>query len=71
MFNYILKGNGNMAVPVSSDMNSFEIQDYIRRNSRKIMKNSFDTVFSFGVIDFVNPEIITVDDFHKNLCYII
>ena len=62
-FIYVLVGNGYMAMPVKSSLSYLKMKDHIRTNSRKIHKNSHETVFSWGTIDFVNPEIMMVSDF--------
>ena len=62
-FAYILKGNGMKAMPIHSDLMLGEIQEYIRKRSKKIHKDGRDVVFRFGVTEFINPEIMMVDDY--------
>lgn len=70
-FRYIIRGNGNIAVPVHSDMDLLAMRDYVRENSESIHVNSFDRVFRLGVIELVNPEVMTVDDFADTTPYLI
>jgi len=62
-FRYIIRGNGYKAVAVHSDMNLLEFQDYVREHSEKIHPSCRDFVFRIGVIELVNPEVMTIGDF--------
>jgi len=66
-FAYILTGNGLKAMPIHSDLMLGEIQEYIRKRSKKIHKDGKDVVFCFGVTEFINPEIMMVNDYVDNL----
>lgn len=63
MYKYVIVGNGYKAMAIHSDMLWNELQDYVRFHSKKIHKDSHDTVFSWGVIDFVNPKVMLLSEF--------
>ena len=63
MFKYILTGNGSKATAIRSSLNCMEIKDYVRENSHKLHPESSDVVFRIGMIEFVNPQVMSADDF--------
>ncbi len=63
MFSYVISGNGCKAIAVRSELGLFELQDLIRVQSRAVHPESHERVWSWGVIDFVNPVVHTVSDF--------
>jgi hypothetical protein len=46
-----------------------EIKDYVRENSHKLHPESNDVVFKVGFIEFVNPEVMSKEDFIDFLPY--
>ncbi len=64
-FTYILSGNGYMATPIKTNLLLGEFEDYIRDRSEKIHKNSHDTIFKLGAIEFVNPKVNMVSDYTR------
>ena len=66
MWKYVLVGNGMTTMPIHSDMCLMELVEYIRNESKKIHPKSNDTIFKWGVIEFVNPRVFTLNDFVNN-----
>lgn len=62
-YKYIIKGDGLMALPVHSDMNWLEFYAYFRSQVKKIYPKGNDTIWKWGVIEFINPKVMTMDDF--------
>jgi len=71
MHNYIIKGDCSKAVAVKSEMIYMDMEDYVRKHSKKIHKESYDIVFSLGAIDIVNPKVMSPNDFANCGPYII
>lgn len=70
MFKYIITGDGYMALPVKSDMNWLQFRDYIREQSYPRKKREMPC-FKWGVIEFVNPQVMSVNDFSEHGCALI
>ena len=66
MFDYIIKGDGMMALPVKSELNWTEFRELIRLQSMKIHPKGNDTIWYWGTIEFINPKAMCVDDFFNN-----
>ena len=62
MFKYILVGDGYMATPIHSEMNWLEMEDYIRRVSAPRTKRE-KPCFQLGVWEFINPRVMSVNDY--------
>ena len=71
MFRYILRANGSMAVAIRSEMNYLEFAEYIRSNSSRLHKHSNDRIFRLGTQEFINPEVMSPNDFAEFCPYII
>ena len=63
MFKYIVTGSKHKAMAIHSDLLLLDLQDLIRSQSRPIHEESGDRVWSWGAIDFVNPQVMMVSDF--------
>uniref|UniRef100_A0A6M3XPU7 Uncharacterized protein n=1 Tax=viral metagenome TaxID=1070528 RepID=A0A6M3XPU7_9ZZZZ len=63
MWKYILSGQGMRAMAVHSDLNLLEFQDFIREHSERLHADSYDTVFRWSAIEFINPKVFTRDSF--------
>jgi hypothetical protein len=48
-------------------MNHFEMVEYVRRNSVKLHPEGYETVFRIGIIELVDPVVMTPNDF-ANFC---
>ena len=66
-FNYVITGDGMMAMTVKSDLNWFEFKEYFSRQCKKLHPKGNDRVYKHGIIEFVNPQILTLNDF-GNYC---
>jgi hypothetical protein len=66
-YRYIIKGEGTMAMPVQSDLDWMEFKDHIQRQTKKLHPKSHDTVWCWGTTEFINPKVMSVDDF-ANFC---
>lgn len=62
-FTYVITGNGMKAMPVASELNLLELQELVRRQSKPIHPESTERVWSWGVVEFVNPQVHTLSDF--------
>ena len=72
MNTYIIKGNCHKAVAVRSHMNHMEMEEYVRAHSKKVHKDSYDMVFTFGLsTDLVNPKVMSPNDFANHGPYIV
>ncbi len=71
MFKYILTGNRCKAISIHSSLNCMEIKDYIRENSHKLHPEGDDVVFKVGIMEFVNPEVMSKEDFIDRLPYLV
>jgi hypothetical protein len=65
-YQYIIKGDGIMALPVHSDLNCIEFENHIKDQTKKLHPKGHDTVWRWGVIEFINPKVISVDGFMNN-----
>ena len=63
MFRYIITGNGMKALAVKSDLNFTDFQELIKRQSRKSHPEGQERIWSYGMIDFVDPQVHTLDSF--------
>lgn len=63
MYKYIIIGNTYKALAVHSDMLLNEIQDYVRSRSKKISDDSYDMIFRWGMVEFVNPKVMLPSQF--------
>lgn len=63
MWKYVITGNKHKALAVHSNMDYLRFRDYVREHSVKLHDDSFDVVFKWGAIDFVNPKVMLKDDF--------
>jgi len=63
MFTYVIKGEGMMALPVKSDLNWNEFKFLIKSRTRKLHPKAHDLVFKWGIIEFINPQVMTLKDF--------
>jgi len=53
-------------------MNHLEMEEYVRAHSKKVHKDSYDTVFTFGLsTDLVNPKVMSPNDFANHGPYIV
>lgn len=68
---YILRGSGCKAVVIHSGLNWLEISEYVRLNSQRIHPDGSETIFRLGGIEFVNPEVMSVQDFVDRGPYLI
>jgi len=71
MFKYIISGNGYKALAVHSSLNWIEFKEYVRSRSERIHPEGTDTVFKWGVLEFVNPKVFGVEEFADYLPAII
>lgn len=62
-FRYVITGKGMMALAVHSDLNWIEFEDCIKRQTNKIHPKGADTIWRWGTIEFINPQIKTADSF--------
>lgn len=53
---YIIKADGQRAFPVHSDLSLKELQEYVRKNSKS-------DIFRVGSLEYINPKVMTVEDF--------
>ena len=67
MYSYILSANNRKALAVKSELTYFELRDKIRAQSKRLHEDSTDTVWHWGVMGFVNPQVMTLGDF-ANSC---
>jgi hypothetical protein len=67
MYKYVIRAENSMALVVHSEMNWLEFQNYILRKTTKLHPKGHDTVFKYGVIEFINPKVMTLDDY-ANFC---
>lgn len=70
-YRYIIRANGNKALPVLSDLNLDEFRDYIRKTSEYLHPEGTDTIWRWGLIEFINPVVMLVDDYANYLPAII
>ena len=63
MEKYILTGNRCKAIAIRSSLNCMEIKDYVRENSHKLHPEGDDVVFKVGMIEFINPQVMSPGDF--------
>jgi hypothetical protein len=71
MQRYIICANGNKAIAVHSDLNWMEFTDYVRENSKPIHEDGTDRLFKIGMMEFVNPEVMSPNDFGNYCPYLI
>jgi hypothetical protein len=62
-YHYVIRGDGMMTLPVHSDLNWIEFEELIRRQTKKLHPKGYDTVWRWGVIEFINPKVMSVDGF--------
>jgi hypothetical protein len=67
MFKYVIRAEGNMALVVQTEMNWLEFPEYIRKRTRKLHPKGHDTVYRYGVTEFINPVVMTLEDY-ANFC---
>jgi len=63
MFRYVIRAENNMALVVHSEMNWLEFPEYIKSRSKKLHPKGHDTVYRHGVIEFINPVVMTLDGY--------
>lgn len=63
MFRYILTGDGMMSVPIHSEMNWLEMDEHMRKHTKKLHPKGQDRVYRLGTIEFINPHMKSVEDF--------
>lgn len=67
MFTYIITGDGNMAMPVKSDLNYIEFRERMKKQFVKIHPKGRDTIWKWGVLEFINPEVWMPSDYANHL----
>jgi hypothetical protein len=70
MFRYVITGAGNMAIAVHSELMLDELTELVRARSKRLHPKGDDTVYSLGVIEFVNPKVYIGVDFLDRAPYI-
>lgn len=70
MFKYIIRADGYMAIGVKSEMNLLEFQDYVREQSKPRNKREMPC-FMVGCVEFINPQVMSVNDFAEYGCLLI
>ena len=63
MYRYVITGNGLKALPVHSELGFFEMESLVRAQSKPLHPDSTDTVWRWGIDEFVNPKVRMLDDF--------
>jgi len=63
MFSYIIRANGGKALAVHSDLMLQELRDLVRKQSKKVHPEGTDTIWMSGTREFINPEVMLVNDF--------
>lgn len=66
-FKYIIKAAGDIAFPVHSELNYFEFKEYIGDQCKKLHPQGHDVILKIGAKEYVNPEVMMVDDFVNHL----
>jgi hypothetical protein len=62
MFKYIIRADGYMATAVHSEKNWFEMVDFIREVSKPRNKREMPCLM-VGCHEFINPVVMSVDDY--------
>jgi len=65
MYKYLIAGDHYVAVPVHSDLNWNEFNDYMRTQYKKIHPKGKDIVWKCGIsgMEVINPRVTTPDDY--------
>ena len=63
IFKYVITGDGMMALAVHSELNYNEFVELIRSQTKKIHPKGRDTIYRWGVIEFINPKVMIASDF--------
>lgn len=63
MYQYIITGDHYMAMPVHTDLNCIQMEEWFKRRVTKIHPKCSDTVFRWGSTEFINPKLKSVGDF--------
>lgn len=66
-FTYVLVANGGKAFAIKSDYNWLEMDEYLHRHCKPLHPDSTDRVFKWGITDYINPKIMSLNDF-GNYC---
>ena len=67
MFRYVISANGLKALPVHSELTLLEFQQLVREQSKPLHPESTDRVWRWGVIEFVNPVVHTLEDYGSHM----
>lgn len=70
-YKYILRAEGRVGIAIHSDLSMSEMQNYIRSKSKKFHPKGNDTYITLGVTDYINPEIMSVEDYANFNPYLI
>lgn len=60
---YVIKGEGRIALAVHSSMQLHELKEYIRLKSKRLHPQGTETVYCWGGLDIVNPQVMLIQDF--------
>jgi hypothetical protein len=62
-FRYVITGDDYMALAVHSEMPYDVFKAHIRKETHKIHPKGRDTVWRWGIVEFINPTVLMSDDF--------
>ena len=62
-YRYIIKADGYVALPIVSEMNWIEMKEFFQSKVKKLHPKGTDTILRWGVIELINPQLMSVDDF--------
>lgn len=63
MYRYVIRSDNYMAMPVRSEYNCLQMEEWFNNHVKKIHPKCSDTIFQWGSIEFINPKLMSVDDF--------
>ena len=70
-FHYVIAGDHNVAVAFKSNLMLLEFIGHVAKRTKKLHPKGQDTVFKYGMIEFINPVIHMADDWKDRLPYLI
>lgn len=62
-FKYVITGNDCKAKVFHSNLNLNEMVSLINELCKKVHPNLPDLVLKIGIYEFINPKVMTIDDF--------